>query len=75
MLFSLAMVGEDFILNNNLKNEPHIKNTILHLRTDRRASGNSGFKEMAGDVLNQKVVLLIKYSGRLTVSTSKSATS
>lgn len=45
------------------------------LRTDRRASGNKGFKEMAGDVLNQMVVLLIKCSGRLTVCASKSATS
>jgi hypothetical protein len=45
------------------------------LRTDSRASGNKGFKEMAGDVLNQTVVLLIKCSGSLTVCASKSATS
>jgi hypothetical protein len=41
------------------------------LRTDRRASANKGLKEMAGEVVNQTVVLLINSSGRLTVSASK----
>ena len=45
------------------------------LRADSRAAANKGFKEMAGDVLNQTVVLLLKCSGRLTVCASKSATS
>lgn len=44
-------------------------------RPKRKTTDNKGFKEMAGDVLNQKVVRLIKCSGRLTVCASKSATS
>lgn len=39
-------------------------------RTEARTD-NKGFKEMAGEVLNQTVVLLIKCSGRLTVCASK----
>jgi hypothetical protein len=41
------------------------------LRTDRRASANKGLKEMAGEVVNQTVVLLINSCGRLTVRASK----
>ncbi len=42
------------------------------LRTNSSGDAdNKGFKEMAGEVLNQTVVLLIKCSGRLTVCASK----
>jgi len=40
------------------------------LRTDRRASGNMGLKEMAGEVLNQTFVLSIYICGGLTVGAS-----
>jgi hypothetical protein len=42
------------------------------LRTDRRASGNKGLKEMAGEVVNQTFVHLINSCGRLPVRASKS---
>lgn len=41
------------------------------LRTDRRASGNKGLKEMAGEVVNQTFVHPITSCGRLTVCASK----
>lgn len=37
----------------------------------RRAAGNMGLNEMAGEVLNQSVVLSIKFCGRRTVGASK----
>lgn len=43
--------------------------------TEKSTAGNSGFKEMAGDVVGLSFVLLIKSCGRLTVCASKSATS
>ena len=41
------------------------------LRMDSRAADNKGLKEMAGEVVNQTFVHLIKSSGRLTVCASK----
>lgn len=41
------------------------------LRTNSRAADNKGLKEMAGDVLNQTVVLSTNFCGRLTVRASK----
>lgn len=65
----------DISLNVNRFEQSVCKLDTTALRTDSRASGNKGFKEMAGEVLNQTVVLLIKCSVRLTVCASKSATS
>ena len=45
------------------------------LRTDRRASGNKGFKEIGGSVVNWNFVHLIKCSGRLTIHGSETPTS
>lgn len=42
---------------------------------DRSPAANSGFKEMAGDVVILSAVHLINFSGRLTACASKSATS
>jgi len=41
------------------------------LRTDSRAAGNKGLKEMAGEVVNQTFVHLINSCNRLTVPASK----
>lgn len=46
------------------------------LRTNSSGDAdNKGFKEMAGELVNQRVVLLIRSSGSLSVSASKSTTS
>lgn len=42
-----------------------------HLRTDKRATDNMGLNEMAGEVVNQTVVLSINIYGKLTVRASK----
>ena len=43
----------------------------IPLRTDRRASGNKGFNEMAADVVNQTVVLLSNSIGLTNICASK----
>lgn len=40
-------------------------------RLTNKAAANIGLKEMAGEVLNQSVVLSIKFCGRRTVSAFK----
>ena len=61
----------DTDLNVNRFEQSVCKLDTTHLRTDSRAAHNKGLKEMAGEVVNQTFVLLIKSSGRLTVRAFK----
>jgi hypothetical protein len=61
----------DSATNVNCFVESACKLDTSPLRTDRRASGNKGFKEIGGSVVNQAFVHLIKFGGRLTVHCSE----
>lgn len=60
----------DIAMNLNRFGRPECKFESESLRRKIRAAGNMGLNEMAGEVLNQTVVLSINICGRLTVRAS-----
>lgn len=62
-------------MNVNSYEKSGCKLDTSSLQTYRRASGNTGFKEIGGSVVNQTFVHQIKFSSRLTVRGSEPPTS